>query len=112
MTSTPSDELKAAEVAARAVYAANGWWRERRADDDGKGRYRDGGTMIFRAVEWDDLDDEERADLIRDAGIAINAALTSSRREVLEEAARVAEYYWSNDAKDIAAAIRALAEEK
>lgn len=71
-----------AEVAARGTYAKNGWWRPVTPGDDGKGRYRDGGTMTFRAVEWDDLDDEERGGLILDAHNALAAIEKAGHRIV------------------------------
>lgn len=66
------------EIVARGVYADAGWWRPIKANDDGRGRYRNG----FRAVEWDDLDEEERAGLLRDAQSALTAIEKAGHRIV------------------------------
>jgi hypothetical protein len=73
------------EIVARAMYAANGWWRSPRENDDGKGRYHHG----LRAVEWEELDADERGGRIRDAAVA----LAASRPLILEEAAKVADEF-------------------
>lgn len=61
------------EQVARAVYASNDWWRIVAADDDGKGRYRDLTGSRMRAVEWFELDADERKQRLRDARAAIEA---------------------------------------
>jgi hypothetical protein len=54
-----------AEVAARGAYAANGWWRSVLPDDDGKGRYQNIKGALCRAVEWGELEPEDREEAIQ-----------------------------------------------
>lgn len=75
------------EIVARALYAANSWWRIAAENDDGKGRYRDDGGCKLRAIDWDDLDDSDREILLKDAAVS----LTACRPLILEEAAKVAD---------------------
>lgn len=59
------------EQIARAIYAANNWWSAVKESDDGKGRYDNRGGIRMRAVEWEQLDEDERVQRLRDARIAI-----------------------------------------
>ena len=105
------------EIVARALYAANSWWRIAAENDDGKGRYRDDGGCKLRAIDWDDLDDSDREILLKDAAVS----LTACRPLILEEAAKVADaeaQQWTIRAEyacamvaceNVAAAIRSLA---
>lgn len=61
------------ERVARAIYARNDWWRVVGAGDDGKGRYADRAGARMRAVEWAELDADEREQRLRDARAAIEA---------------------------------------
>lgn len=56
--SAPNEEL--VEIAARGAYAACEWWRLVGSDDDGKGRYKTFGLERMRAVEWGELDEDDR----------------------------------------------------
>lgn len=69
------------EAVARAVFAENGWWRVVLDHDDGKGRYSDMAGTRMRAVEWEEIDAEERDSRLREARAAIaghEAALSES----------------------------------
>ncbi len=61
------------EEVAQTVYARNDWWSIVRADDDGKGRYALRGGANMRAIEWNELDADERDQRCRDARTAIEA---------------------------------------
>lgn len=61
------------ERVARAVYAENDWWQVLKPEDDGKGRYRDGLDFKLRAVEWEELESDERKDRLSAAIAAITA---------------------------------------
>lgn len=62
------------EEVARAIYAANCWWRAVEADDDGLGRYKDGhGSDRFRAIEWEQLPEDDRKEHLDSARAAIEA---------------------------------------
>lgn len=56
-----------ATTAARGAYAQNGWWRSAFPDDDGTGRYQDIHGVKCRAVEWDEMNPEDREELVQNA---------------------------------------------
>jgi hypothetical protein len=66
-----TDAKEVVERLAKAVYARNGWWRIVSENDDGNGRYRNTGEHRMRAVEWSDLDADERGQMLLDATAAM-----------------------------------------
>lgn len=85
------------EEVARAIYAANGWWRAVEDDDDGLGRYKDGhGSDRFRAIEWEQLPEEDRREHLDSARRAVKAL-----REPDEAMRRVGvEARWQSPVRD------------
>jgi hypothetical protein len=62
------------EEVARAQYVANCWWRIVEDDDDGIGRYKAGHDGDrFRRVEWEQLGEDERKELLDAARAAVEA---------------------------------------
>ena len=76
------DSMELVELMARAAYTANCWWRKVGEDDDRRGRYRNTGSIIFRAVEWENLDDDQRDQKRKEMNAALTAIEASGRRIV------------------------------
>lgn len=68
------------ELVARAQYAANCWWRIVEDNDDGLGRYKAGhGEDRFRAIEWEQLSEDERKELLDASRAALDAIIAAGK---------------------------------
>jgi len=70
------------EIGAKGAYAENDWWRSVAHDDDGKGRYQEMNGVRMRAVEWRELDADDRDSRLKEARAALTAIEKAGHRIV------------------------------
>ena len=68
------------EIGAKGAYAENDWWRSVAHDDDGKGRYQEMNGVRMRAVEWHELDADDRDSRLKEARAALTAIEKAGHR--------------------------------
>lgn len=76
---TPDTGMEVVEIGARAAYAENDWWRSLAHDDDGQGRYAEMNGVRMRAVEWEELDADDRDSRLKEMRTALTAIEASGR---------------------------------
>jgi len=87
-----TEREKIVEVMARGQYATNCWWRPVEDDDDATGRYKAGHDGdLFRAIEWEQLCEDERKELLDAASAALTALEASGMAVVPVKASETME---------------------